>query len=88
MDSDSSKKLQICPVCSVSITGDGQVNFSTGSPGTRARLYARVCQYAQKPGCINQEAELIGELTPGDGFELGEDLVMTMASSGIAGAMQ
>lgn len=88
MDSNNSKNLQICPVCSISITDDGQVKFSTGSPGTRARLYARVCQYAQKPGCINQESELIGELTPEDGFESSEDLMMAMASSGIPGAIQ
>ena len=30
-----------------------RVLFSAGPPGTRARLYARVCQYVQKAGCIN-----------------------------------
>ena len=74
MDSNNPKSLQICPVCGVSITEDGQVNFAAGNPGTRARLYARVCHYAQKPGCINQEPQLIGEITPEDGFKFGEDL--------------
>ena len=81
MDSDNSKKLQVCPICKISITEDGQVKFSTGSPGTRARLYARVCQYARKPGCINQDAELIGELAREDGFETGEELVKLMTFS-------
>ncbi|MGK7872468.1 MAG: hypothetical protein AB4426_03910 [Xenococcaceae cyanobacterium] len=81
MDSNNPKNLQTCPVCSVSITEDGQVNFSTGSPGTRARLYARVCQYTQKPGCINQESQLIGSLSDEDGFESGEDLLMPFSST-------
>ncbi len=76
MDSNNSQNLQTCSVCGVSITEDGQVNFSNGSPGTRARLYARVCQYTQKPGCINQESQFIGEITREDSFESGEDLLM------------
>ena len=81
MDRNNSKSLQVCPICNISITEDGQVNFSTGSPGTRARLYTRVCQFAQKPGCINQDSELIGELTREDGFETGEELVKQMTFS-------
>ncbi len=81
MESNNPQNLEICPVCGVSITEDGQVNFSTGSPGTRARLYARVCHYTQKPGCINQESQLRGELTREDGFDSGEDLVMPVAFS-------
>ena len=68
------EKAASCPVCGASITESGQVNFTYGSPGTRARLYARVCQYNKKPGCINQESELIGEVTPSDHFEPGDDL--------------
>ncbi len=63
-----------CPVCGVSITDSGLVNFTHGNPGTRARLYVRVCQYTQKPGCINQKPELMDEVTPSDEFESGEDL--------------
>ena len=69
MNSNNSNSLQVCPVCGVSIAENGQVNFSNGKPGTRARLYARVCQYAQKPECINQEPELIGELTSQDYYK-------------------
>ncbi len=86
MKSNNPKNLQICPVCGVSITEDGQVNFKSGSPGTRARLYARVCQYASQPGCINQESQLRGEITREDGFESGEDLPMPVAFSSTTGA--
>ncbi|ESA36667.1 hypothetical protein N836_06290 [Leptolyngbya sp. Heron Island J] len=58
---------QTCPVCGVTIIDD-VVQFSNGSKGTRARLYARVCQYAQKPECINQDKALIGEVLQEDGF--------------------
>ena len=81
MDSNNPQNLQNCPVCGVSITEDGQVNFSHGSSGNRARLYARVCQYTQKPGCINQESQLIGEITQVDGFESGEDLPIPFLST-------
>lgn len=56
-----------CPICHVAIVND-VVHFSNGNPGTRARLYARVCQYAKQKGCINQDADKIGELSPQDGF--------------------
>lgn len=47
-----------CPVCQVSINKD-VVQFSFGKPGTRDRLWARVCQYVekQKPGCINKSKD-------------------------------
>lgn len=48
---------QVCPVCSVKIlklVGGDRVLFSAGPPGTREILWQRVCQYTQKPGCINQ----------------------------------
>ncbi|NJN21695.1 MAG: hypothetical protein HC812_11595 [Leptolyngbya sp. RL_3_1] len=77
----ASNELQICPVCGVSIAANGQVNFSTGNPGTRARLYARVCQYTQQPGCINQDAELVGNITRTDGFERGEDIKLPQAAN-------
>ena len=71
---------QVCPVCQVTIMPDGKVLFSSGSPGTRARLHARVCQYTQKPGCINQDADLIGEVRRNDTFESGENLVPDLSS--------
>lgn len=49
---------QVCPICGVKILkmiGGDRVEFSAGPPGTRAILWKRVCQYAQKPGCINPE---------------------------------
>lgn len=50
---------QICSVCGVKIlklVGGDRVLFAVGPPGTRALLWKRVCQYAQKPGCINPES--------------------------------
>ena len=58
---------QTCSVCGVNVVDD-VVQFSNGSTGTRARLYARVCQYAKKPDCINQDKGLIGEVLQEDGF--------------------
>lgn len=57
---------QICAACGVKIVGKDTVLFSTGAPGNRARLWARVCQYVKKPGCINQEEESIGTVQPKD----------------------
>ncbi|MEO0457381.1 MAG: hypothetical protein AAF152_12495 [Cyanobacteria bacterium P01_A01_bin.114] len=62
-----------CPVCKVTITNN-EVRFSTGQPGTRARLYARVCKYANNPKCINQDPDLIGEVLREDGYIEGENL--------------
>lgn len=44
--------MEVCPVCQVQIDGD-RVLFSHGEPGTRSRLYARVCRFTKKDGCIN-----------------------------------
>lgn len=65
---------EICPVCSVEISPTGEVMFSGGFPGTRARLHARVCQYTKRQECINRDPELIGEVTDRDGFQSGEEL--------------
>lgn len=59
--------MQTCPVCGVKIlplVGGDRVLFSVGAPGTRATLWTRVCQYAQKPGCINQKQDEIGAVKP------------------------
>jgi hypothetical protein len=41
-----------------------------GAPGTRAKLWARVCQYLRSPEqcgrCLNQEASLRGTVTSND----------------------
>ncbi|MBW4651048.1 MAG: hypothetical protein KME06_20520 [Kastovskya adunca ATA6-11-RM4] len=55
---------RVCPACGVKIVGEDTVIFSSGSPGTKARLWARVCQYAKKPGCINQDQS--GEIQQDD----------------------
>lgn len=53
-------RIAKCPVCQVEIVcNDGsepdQVLFSFGKPGTRNKLFARVCQYAKdKASCINK----------------------------------
>ncbi|MGB3297711.1 MAG: hypothetical protein WBA76_05535 [Phormidesmis sp.] len=52
---------QTCSVCSVKIisgaAGGDRVIFSTGPEGTRAKLWARVCQYNKKPGCLNEQGK-------------------------------
>ncbi|WP_224410425.1 hypothetical protein [Oscillatoria salina] len=58
----SKNKIGICPACGVKIVAGDKVLFSFGPPGTRSRLWARVCQFAKKPGCINQDKEAIGEI--------------------------
>ncbi|MEO0540084.1 MAG: hypothetical protein AAFZ80_04365 [Cyanobacteria bacterium P01_A01_bin.105] len=67
---------QTCPVCGVTIIGD-EVQFSNGTPGTRARLYARVCKYANKPDCINKNADAIGTVLKEDGFDPGKDISLS-----------
>lgn len=68
------ENCQICPICHVAIAPDDTVYFSSGNPGTRARLYARVCQYAKQSGCINKDTNAIGTLTKADGFSAGEEI--------------
>ena len=63
------KNLEVCPVCGVKIEGGDKVLFSTGSPGTRARLWARVCNYAKKPDCINQNTDVIGPIGGNDHYQ-------------------
>ena len=62
----SESQPEICPVCQVKIVGGDKVLFSSGPPGTRAKLWARVCQYVQKQGCINQEPDAVGNVKPED----------------------
>lgn len=66
---DLTEKLDLyttkCPACGVEITDQGKVLFSHGGPGTKARLRARVCQFAKKSGCIN---DYEGPLTANDHY--------------------
>jgi hypothetical protein len=52
------------------VGGADLVHFSMGAPGTRAKLWARVCQYLRSPEqcgrCLNQEASLRGNVTSND----------------------
>lgn len=59
--------VKMCPVCGVkivSLIGGDRVLFSVGPLGTRASLWARVCQYTQKPGCINANREVFNPNQP------------------------
>jgi hypothetical protein len=67
---------QRCTLCQVEIQGmaggKDLVHFSQGAPGTRAKLWARVCQFIKTPEkcaqCLNQDAQLRGEVTSSDYF--------------------
>ena len=62
----SNSNSETCPVCGVKIVGGDKVIFSSGSVATRARLWARVCHYAKKAGCLNQDQEAIGQVHEND----------------------
>ena len=62
-------KRETCPICGVIIENDAKVVFSCGPSGTRARLWARVCQFAKNPGCINQDEEKIGNVASNDYYD-------------------
>ncbi|MCP9775267.1 hypothetical protein KBY58_10160 [Cyanobium sp. HWJ4-Hawea] len=67
---------QRCSLCQVEIQGmaggNDLVHFSQGGPGSRAKLWARVCQYLstpeQKSQCINLDASLRGTVQKSDYF--------------------
>ncbi|MGK7933831.1 MAG: hypothetical protein AB4041_20710 [Microcystaceae cyanobacterium] len=62
----SNIKTETCPVCGVKIENGDKVIFSSGPAGTRARLWARVCNYVEKPDCINKDTDGIGEIGEND----------------------
>jgi hypothetical protein len=63
-----------CSLCQVEIQGmaggNDLVHFSMGAPGSRAKLWARVCQYLRSPEqcsqCLNQDPALRGTVTAND----------------------
>jgi len=65
---------QRCSLCQVEIQsmvgGNDLVHFSQGAPGSRAKLWARVCQYLrsdeQRAKCLNQDATLRGTVVQSD----------------------
>ena len=62
--------IRVCPLCKVTIQTSAiaaqEVRFSTGACGSRAKLWARVCQFAKDQGCINSDAQLRSEPGPSD----------------------
>lgn len=63
---------QVCPVCQVKISpgpGGDRVEFSIGPAGTRAKLWARVCQFVDKPACINRDRGAIGNVDAQDYYK-------------------
>ena len=54
MSGTEPKVCLVCGVKIVSMIGGDRVLFAIGAPGTRDMLWKKVCQYTQKPGCINQ----------------------------------
>lgn len=68
---------QRCNLCQVEIQGmaggNDLVHFSHGGPGTRSKLWARVCQFLstddKKRQCLNQDPTLRGAMQPGDSFD-------------------
>lgn len=62
----SEKHIEVCPACGVTIENGDKVLFSVGPPGNRSRLWARVCQFAKKPGCINQDQDAVGTIQSND----------------------
>jgi hypothetical protein len=67
---------QRCSVCGVEIQGmaggKDLVHFSHGTPGTRAKLWARVCQYLRDDDkqrqCLNQNPADRGTVQSSDYF--------------------
>jgi hypothetical protein len=81
-----------CSLCQVEIQGmvggKDLVHFSQGGPGTRAKLWARVCQYLRTPEqcaqCINQDLTLRGEVVMSDYYAEAPVLDLSTPSGGSA----
>ncbi|MDI9406818.1 MAG: hypothetical protein QM522_08955 [Chitinophagaceae bacterium] len=87
---------QRCSLCQVEIEGmaggGDLVHFSRGGPGTRAKLWARVCQFlkddAQRAQCLNQDPAGRGTVQPGDYFAEAPSLDLSGASGAGPGTEQ
>lgn len=72
--------------------GNDLVHFSQGAPGTRAKLWARVCQYLrsddQRAQCLNQDASQRGTVVQSDYYAEAPiiDLGGAMGSAGTGSA--
>lgn len=69
MPESTQPKEEICPVCGVTILDGAKVVFSAGPSGTRSRLWARVCNFAKNPGCINQDEAIAGNIRSDDYYK-------------------
>ena len=47
-----------CQSCGASIDIKDRVHLACGKTASRERLYARVCQFSNSGGCINQGCDL------------------------------
>ncbi len=66
-----SSPCQTCSLCGVRIDQKDTVHFSFGKPGSRERLYARVCSHVSDRRCINADENRLRPITADDhyGFE-------------------
>jgi hypothetical protein len=68
--------------------GNDLVHFSMGAPGSRAKLWARVCQYLRSPEqcnlCLNQDPALRGTVTASDYYA--EAPILDLGNLGQPGA--
>jgi hypothetical protein len=82
---------QRCSLCQVEIQGmvggNDLVHFSMGAPGSRAKLWARVCQFLRSPEqcrqCLNQDPQLRGTVSANDYYA--EAPVLDLGGLGAAG---
>ena len=86
---------QRCSLCQVEIQGmvggSDLVHFSMGAPGSRAKLWARVCQYLRTPEqtgqCLNQDPALRGEVRSRDYYAEAPqvDVAAGLGAAGLGG---
>jgi len=85
---------QRCQLCQVEIQGmaggNDLVHFSMGAPGSRAKLWARVCQYLRSPEqcsqCLNQDSQLRGTVSASDYYAEAPVLDLSSLGGGTGGA--
>lgn len=63
---------QSCAVCGVKVDQSDTVHFSFGKPGSRERLYARVCKHVGDERCINKDQNALEAVTDNDRYGLPE----------------
>lgn len=70
LDAKQAASCQTCSLCNVRIDQQDTVHFSFGKPGSRKRLYARVCRHVNDYRCINADENKIGAITADDHYGL------------------